>query len=135
MERRIRPPRGAEPARVSKQEWSRAAERAHRAGERRQRRSAAVRHHEGVTLQPGLPPGTEDLLQRVRDRTGSKLEVVPVPDEFSEGPHHLEVWLDDLAVGTSEFWWDDQEPAVKVLASLREWLSFFLDEEFSDGWW
>ena len=71
----------------------------------------------------------------MRDRTDSKLAVVPVPKEFSEGPQHLEVWRDALSVGSSEFWWDDQEPVDKVLSDLREWLSWFLDREFSNGWW
>lgn len=75
------------------------------------------------------------MLQRVRDRTGSTVVVLPVPEAFSEGPQHLEVWLDDLSVGTSEFWWDDQEPALEIQKHLREWLSWFLDAEFSDGWW
>ena len=88
-----------------------------------------------MTLPPGLPPGAETVLQRVRDRTDSKLAVAPVPEAFSEGPQHLEVRLDDLAIGSSEFWWDDQQPADKVLSDLRQWLSWLLDEEFSDGWW
>lgn len=94
-----------------------------------------VRHHCGVTRRPGLPPGAEAVLQRIRDRTGSLLEVVAVEDAFSEGPQHLEVVLDELSIGTAEFWWDDEEQPEKALADLREWLSWFLDQEFSNGWW
>jgi hypothetical protein len=88
-----------------------------------------------VALHPGLPPGTDFVLQRVRKRTGSWLRVAAVGEPFSEGPEHLEVFLDELSVGTADFWWDDDEPAAQTLGRFREWLSWFLDPEFSNGWW
>ncbi|MBV9936030.1 MAG: hypothetical protein JO367_17165 [Actinobacteria bacterium] len=75
------------------------------------------------------------MLERVRTRTGSLLEVVPVEEAFSEGPQHLEVVVDELTVGTAEFWWDDEAQPDETSALFREWLAWFLDEMFSGVWW
>ena len=83
----------------------------------------------------GLPPGSDAVLDRIRARTGTAIDVRPTPAAFSTGPQDLEITLAGEVIGGFEFWWDEAMGAENALAALRDALAVTLDELFPDGWW
>jgi hypothetical protein len=78
-----------------------------------------------------VPPGWERIAARVKALTGRELVLRPQSETFVGG---IEVSLDGIVLGSTEFWWDDEQPA-EALDDLQDALSQFLDEELGREDW